>query len=207
MFPLGSVLLPGMALPLRIFEPRYQALLDVVLEADEAQFGSVLIERGSEVGGGEVRTDVGCMARVEQVRRHQDGSATLLAVGTHRIRVIEWLTDDPYPRATVVASPDLSSSAPLAGGDALQQVRLLEPLVQETVELAQELGVVGSFRHELLDDEPTLRCYQLATAAPLGSLDRSNILRAPDMSTRVELLRSLLEDQRLILRAQLGRPL
>ncbi len=207
MFPLGSVLLPGMALPLRIFEPRYRAMLDIVLASESALFGSVMIERGSEVGGGEVRTDVGCLARIEQVHRHPDGSADLLAVGMQRISVVEWLPDDPFPRATVIASPDAASSPSLTGEAALEKVRLLEPLAQETVELAQELGVEGSFRRDLLDDEPTRRCFQLATAAPLGPLDRLNILRAPDLATRVDLLRSLLEDQRVILRAELGRPL
>ena len=54
MFPLGSVLFPHALLPLRIFEPRYQALLDSCLAGD-GRFGVVLIERGFEVGGGEDR--------------------------------------------------------------------------------------------------------------------------------------------------------
>lgn len=207
MFPLGGVLLPGMALPLRIFEPRYQVLLDTVLAHDGPQFGSVMIERGSEVGGGEVRTDVGCLARTEHIRRKRDGSATLLAVGTRRIRVLDWLPDDPFPRAQVIDAPDVPSGRPLTVRAAMKQLRSLEALTQETVDLARELGADGIFRHDLLDDEPTLRCYQLATAAPLGALDRLNILRAPDLATRVDLLGSLLDDQRLILRAELGRPL
>ena len=54
MFPLGSVLLPGMVLPLRVFEPRYRALIATVPSADAPEFGCVLIERGSEAGGGGV---------------------------------------------------------------------------------------------------------------------------------------------------------
>ena len=54
-FPLGSVLFPGMPLPLRVFEPRYVAMIASVLGNAEREFGVVLIERGSEVGGGDVR--------------------------------------------------------------------------------------------------------------------------------------------------------
>ncbi|MEN3314917.1 MAG: uncharacterized protein V7605_1151, partial [Acidimicrobiaceae bacterium] len=54
MFPLGTVLFPGLALPLHVFEPRYQSLVQACLDGD-GHFGIVLIERGSEVGGGDVR--------------------------------------------------------------------------------------------------------------------------------------------------------
>lgn len=63
MFPLGTVLLPGAYLPLHVFEPRYRRLVQACLEGSP-EFGVVLIERGSEVGGGERRFDVGCVARI-----------------------------------------------------------------------------------------------------------------------------------------------
>jgi aspartyl-tRNA synthetase len=55
MFPLGMPLLPGRLLPLRIFEPRYVALLRHCLQQESPEFGVVLIERGFEVGGGSLR--------------------------------------------------------------------------------------------------------------------------------------------------------
>ena len=69
MFPLGSVLLPGVVLPLHVFEPRYQQLVRDCLETDEHEFGVVLIDRGSEVGGGDSRTDVGCRRQDAAGRR------------------------------------------------------------------------------------------------------------------------------------------
>src|SRR5207245_2365688 len=65
MFPLGTVLLPHAHLPLHIFEPRYRALVKDVLAGD-GEFGVVLIERGQEVGGGDVRFDIGTVARIVQ---------------------------------------------------------------------------------------------------------------------------------------------
>ncbi len=207
MFPLGTVLLPGMALPLRVFEPRFHALLEAVLRTEDACFGSVMIERGSEVGGGDVRTDVGCVARIEQLSRHSDGHSTLLAVGTARIKVIDWLEDDPYPRASVIDWPDEQPGQPLTTESAGELVRTLEPLAREVIDLAVSLGSIGGLDENQLADDPSLRCYQIATASPLGTLDRLNVLRSPDLVNRVDLLRTMLMDQHLILRAAYGQQL
>ncbi|MGZ4700329.1 MAG: LON peptidase substrate-binding domain-containing protein, partial [Ilumatobacteraceae bacterium] len=69
MFPLGTVLLPGVVLPLHVFEPRYQQLVRDCLDASEHEFGVVLIDRGSEVGGGDSRLPIGVIARLVQVAR------------------------------------------------------------------------------------------------------------------------------------------
>ena len=63
MFPLEVAMLPGEQLPLRIFEPRYSAMIADCLAADRA-FGVVLIAAGREVGGGDARNDVGALARL-----------------------------------------------------------------------------------------------------------------------------------------------
>ena len=100
MFPLGTVLFPSLFLPLHIFEPRYRALARHCMDG-KREFGVVLIERGSEVGGNDVRTSVGTVAQIVDAQELDDGRWVLGTVGTRRIRVREWLTDDPYPRADV----------------------------------------------------------------------------------------------------------
>ena len=74
--------------------------------AGSREFGVVLIERGSEVGGGDVRSDVGTVATIVEADELPDGRWALLAVGTRRIRVEAWLEDDPYPLAEVDDWPD-----------------------------------------------------------------------------------------------------
>ena len=101
MFPLQSVLFPRAALPLQVFEPRFLRLIDDVLDGDR-RFGVVLITRGSEVGGGEDRAIVGTIARVVRVGALDDGRLTLVALGEQRLKVVDWLPDEPYPQATVV---------------------------------------------------------------------------------------------------------
>ena len=105
MFPLGTVLFPYALLPLHVFEPRYRLMMRHVLDGDR-EFGVVLIERGSEVGGGDTRFDVATVARVVQAAELPDGRYALATVGMGRVRVLSWLVDDPYPRAEVVALGD-----------------------------------------------------------------------------------------------------
>ena len=96
MFPLGTVLFPYALLPLHVFEPRYRLMMRHVLDGDR-EFGVVLIERGSEVGGGDTRFDVATVARVVQAAELPDGRYALATVGMRRVRVERWLDDDPYP--------------------------------------------------------------------------------------------------------------
>lgn len=101
MFPLGTALLPGDHLPLA-FEPRYQQLVhDCMAAPDGPRFGVVLIARGHEVGGGDIRHDVGTVARIVVDTELGGGHHRLECLAEERIRILRWLPDDPYPRAEV----------------------------------------------------------------------------------------------------------
>ncbi|MGA8850082.1 MAG: LON peptidase substrate-binding domain-containing protein [Aeromicrobium sp.] len=173
MFPLGSVLMPAMPLPLRVFEPRYLAMIDEVLDRETLDFGVVLIERGHEVGGGDARFGVGTMARVEQVES-SDGLAALVARGSQRFRVDSWLPDDPWPRA------ELSLVEPLTWDeddralldDAERTVRHSLARASEFVDTMWDATVE-------LSQDPVDRSWQLAGIAPLGALDHVSLLESP----------------------------
>src|SRR3954468_24377263 len=128
MFPLGTVLFPYALLPLQVFEPRYQLMMRHVLDGDH-EFGVVLIERGSEVGGGDTRFDIATVARVVQSSDLLDGRIVLATVGMRRVRVARWLPDDPYPRAEVVPLDDTSTDPE---GDATARLEVVERLAQVT---------------------------------------------------------------------------
>jgi Lon protease-like protein len=199
MFPLGAVLLPSMLMPLRIFEPRYRALADVVVSGDRS-FGVVLIERGSEVGGGDVRTDVGCLARVLDAEQHADGQWSFLCVGEERLRVARWLPDDPYPRADVDRWSD-----EVPGRDAAARAIELERRFRAVLALAVEATGSGPTEPVELSPDPVEAVWQMSTVTPLGSLDRHRLLSAPSLAERVPLLEEMLDDAELLLRARLGR--
>lgn len=170
MFPLGSVLLPAMPLPLRIFEPRYLKLLGDLLASENPEFGVVLIERGQEVGGGEKRMDLGTVARVTNIGTTEEFYG-LESVGTQRFRVNAWLPDDPYPIADIDFIPDL------IWDDALMPSRVhLETKVRQLLAFASEIGDLQySFDVELSED-PMEACWQLAGVLPVGSLDQLDLL-------------------------------
>ena len=187
MFPLGSVLLPGMPLPLRVFEPRYVAMLASVLGEPEREFGVVLIERGSEVGGGDVRFGVGTVARIASVEIG-DGSIGLLATGAARFEVVRWLGDDPFPRAEVreLATLELDAST-------VPELAAAEALVRATLTRASEFVELPWSPDVRLSAEPAERIWQVAGIAPLGSLDQLALLRS---RTAAELLAVLVEETR-----------
>ncbi len=199
MFPLGSVVFPYTAVPLRVFEPRYQALVDRVL-ADESEFGTVLIERGSEVGGGDVRTDVGTVLRLAGVTDLEEGHRAIVVVGTERIRTLRWLDDDPHPWAEVEPWPDEGRTGPWDDdAPARAQAKLAKLLV-----LVSELGADTAEIDLDVADDPLAASYQLAAITPVTPMDAHRLLAAPGPESRIRLLDRLLDDQISLVEAQLG---
>lgn len=205
MFPLGLVLLPGTVLPLHVFEPRYRALVQECLGREPAEFGITLIERGTEVGGGDQRSDIGTMARIVQVAALPEGRFALVTVGTERIRVTTWLEDDPYPRAIVEPWPDID--AELRSSERLElHVAATSARVRRATALALELGDQVADPGSELADDPVLATFQLAHLAPLGPWDRQRLLRVPGAIERLNVLDEILDDVEALLRFRLAEP-
>jgi Lon protease-like protein len=192
MFPLGTVLLPFAHLPLHIFEPRYRALVKDVL-AGEGEFGVVLIERGQEVGGGDVRFGVGTVARIMQTAELPDGRWLLDAVGTERFRVTEWLPDDPYPLALVEAFDDEPSDTDT---EAAERRTAVERLLRQVLALQVELGFPAPSAVRSLDENPAVAAFEAALLSPIGPMDTQKILEAPSAAARLALLETLLTEAR-----------
>lgn len=189
MFPLGSVLLPGALLPLHVFEERYRVMVRRCLEG-VPEFGVALIERGSEVGGGDVRSRTGCVARIVQAAEAPDGRFTLVCVGTRRIAVDTWLDDDPHPRALVEDWPD-----PAVAADLRPRLDEVVALLRRVLALAAELDDgVASATSEISDD-PLTAVWHIAALAPLGPSDRQAVLAVDSAEDRLARLGDLLEEE------------
>ncbi len=199
MFPLSSVLFPNALLPLRVFEPRYLTMVDRCLK-DDRRFGVVLIERGPEVGGGDQRFGVGTAARILQVGELDGGHLLVLAVGEERIRVVEWLPDDPHPVALVRPLPDRAGGAGAPPDGIPNAVRAL----RRVLGLAAELGAaVGTVDFDVAD-HPARASFQLAALAPLTPVDAQEVLEETAVARRVELLSRRLADVAELLEARLA---
>ena len=184
MFPLGSVLFPAMPTALSVFEARYIVMLSTILGDEPPEFGIVLIERGSEVGGGEHRFAIGTVAQITRVET-SEGFIGLIAQGDRRIEIVNWLDDDPYPRAEV------REVAELVWSDEHRPLfERAEQLVRRTISRASEF-VEQQWPADIeLSDDPVEACWQLAGVSPLGPLDQVRLLRS---ETVVELLSALIE--------------
>jgi Lon protease-like protein len=199
MFPLGATLLPHSLLPLRVFEPRYLELVRDCIEAG-GEFGVVLIDRGHEVGGGDSRHDVGCVARILDVRQegHRLG---VLAIGDRRVRVLEWLADDPYPRAELEDWPEPD---PDPDPDIAVELDLTADRARRVLAMAAELGRARAPATFELSDDPVIASHQLTAVVPVSELDRLQLLAMASASLRIRRLRVLLDDVEVLLALELG---
>ena len=170
MFPLGSVLLPAMPLPLRIFEQRYLKLLGDLVASENPEFGVVLIERGKEVGGGEKRMSIGTIASVTEIGTTQEFLG-LESYGSQRFRVNAWLPDDPYPLADVELLPDLIWDDSLLPAKAH-----LETKVRQLLAFVSEFGNLQFGADIEFSEDPMEACWQMAGVLPVGPLDQIDLL-------------------------------
>jgi len=223
MFPLSTVLFPSGQLSLHVFEARYRKMTVDCL-AGSGEFGVVLISRGSEVGGGDQRVMMGSVAGIEHAHRLADGRWLLIADGRRRIRVEEWLPDDPYPVALVSdvddwepprSAPDkdwsgenadmvdlaLQMATAMAANRAVERARaLLSELDRPVPPPAGHLEVEDpddGGRREPEPGEPgwlTMVSWQLCAMAPLTPLDAQSLLEERDPRDRLVDLTELMED-------------
>jgi Lon protease-like protein len=161
LFPLHTVLCPGIALPLHIFEPRYRLLVSRCLERDEP-FGVVWIRAGREVGPGDLAVaEVGTTAEIREADRYADGRYDLVAIGTGRFRIHEVYADrEPYLVARVTeveeALGDETAAARLARIATRRFVRYVEQVraLAETADAEADDPSPGAALGERLPSEP-----------------------------------------------------
>ena len=201
-FPLGSVLLPGQLMALQVFDPRYRVMLFDLREADPIEFLVTLIVRGSEVGGGDVRSDVGCVARVTAMADQPDGRVLLEVVGDRPLAVLEWLTEDPYPVARVADVPSANTAVEATAEPSDELRRALE-LDEELAGSMRRLGLSVPQRPAPAGALEEM-IWQLALRSPIGTLDRQRLLEAADVDTRLSLLVATMQEQSELLSARLA---
>jgi Lon protease-like protein len=204
MFPLERAMLPGEDLPLRIFEPRYSALVADCLAMDDPAFGVVLIEAGREVGGGDARSDVGTLAHITEVADFGDGRYRLKCAMAERIRVLEWHPDDPYPRAATELWPDEPGEP--VGADAIRDVE--ERMIALFERIAGARGAEINARDIVAgaDAAPDAAqwLYALTARLPMGEADRYAVLAAPTAAARLAALSDAVETVSALVEFQLS---
>jgi len=206
LFPLSTVLFPGMRLPLHIFEERYRLLVTQLQEQPEPRrFGVVAIRKGREVGADGITAlhEVGCVAAVRQITPHADGRYDLATVGAERFRLLRVDNTLPYFRAEVELLKDETVT------DKDEALAFAVNRVQAGFRaylnaLADRGGSVISVAD--LPDEAVLLSYVVGAAMIIDLPERQSLLAAPAALDRLRLERSLLVRETAMLRATTSRP-
>lgn len=179
LFPLGTVLFPGIPLPLHVFEPRYRELVSDLMAGPEPRvFGVVAIREGHEVGSDAVRSlyDVGCVATVREVQESADGRFALMTTGRRRFRIAEFEQSRPYLQARVDFLEELSG-----GADDLHDVA--DTVRRVFIDYRATLG--GAELGFELPEDPALLSFLVAAAAVIALPERQELLEIPDTRQRL----------------------
>jgi uncharacterized protein len=214
LFPLSTVLFPGMRLPLHIFEERYR-LLAVHLQAspEPRRFGVIAIRKGRETGidGITALHEVGCVATVRQIVPHPDGRFDLGTVGTERFRLLRLDDSRPYFQGEVelLGDEEPGGAEREPDEDAANAAAFAVRRVQDGFRaylnaLADRGGGVISVAD--LPDEAVLLSYVVGAAMIIDLPERQSLLTAPSALDRLRLERSLLARETAMLRATTSRP-
>ena len=191
LFPLNTVLFPGLPLPLHIFEERYKLMIATCLVTD-SEFGVLLIRSGVEVGGTAEPYEIGTIAQIRDVERMPDGRMNLVTVGTERFRLLEIVDREPYMVGRVEtftgqsqpADPNLAASV---RDKFLAYLRDLRP------ELAERTPSKLAAEAEALS-------FQLAAALPIVPAQRQALLALDSTSARLHALGLVIQREHQSLR-------
>ncbi len=165
LFPLGTVLFPGGALPLKIFEQRYLDMTKACIR-DNLPFGVCLIREGREVGTAAVPESVGCLATIEQWDMPQPSMFHLLARGGERFRIL-----GTQSAANGLLSGDVEMLPPLApSAPDADCVELLQRVIKQ----------VGAehFPQPIQLDDGAWVAYRLAEMLPMAMADKQLLLES-----------------------------
>jgi Lon protease-like protein len=199
LFPLGSVLFPGVVMPLRVFEPRFRQLvedLQALPEGTDRRFGVVAIRDGREVGEDNVRSlyEYGCTAQISAADAADDGSYALVTTGVERFRVLAVdLAGGPYPTAEV----ELLTDVPGEDAEALRTPATAQFLGYQRA-LSGLRGVrLGPLPQ--LPDDATVLSYLIAATMILDVREKHSLLAAADAATRLRREQALLRRETLLI--------
>jgi uncharacterized protein len=204
LFPLGTVLFPGLLLPLHIFEDRYKELVQDLLDGPEPRrFGVIAIKKGRETGVEGVSSlyEVGCTATLRETEGNDDGGYEVVAVGTQRFRLdaldesraylqgeVEFLAEDEGDSASAGRAAHLVAEAFQAYLDVLTAQGLAQVNVPEVPE------------------EPVLLSYLVAASMIIDLPDRQALLAEPDSLSRLTAERAMLVRETTMLQTLTARP-
>jgi Lon protease-like protein len=204
LFPLGTVLFPGVMLPLHIFEERYRTLVrDLLAGPEPGRFGVIAIKKGRETGvdGVSALYEVGCTATLRETNEHDDGRFDIVTVGTQRFRLAGLDDSRPYLQGDVELMDEET-------GDQAAATLAVRAAQEAFRTYVSALGDRGLAQLSVPDvpDEPGLLSYLIAASMIVDLPDRQGLLAEPDAVSRLTAERALLARETTMFRTLTARP-
>jgi uncharacterized protein len=207
LFPLGTVLFPGMLLPLHIFEDRYKELMRDLLDSPEPrQFGVIAIKKGRETGVEGVSSlfEVGCTSTVREAEQNDQGGYEVVTVGTQRFRLEAIDESRSYLQGDVELLPEDAEDS----GDSAAAGRAAHLVAQAFQGYLDVLTARGLAQVNVpeLPQGPALLSYLVAASMILDLPDRQALLAEPDSLSRLTAERAMLVRETTMLQTLTARP-
>lgn len=200
LFPLNTVLFPGVPLFLHIFEDRYKQMMRLCIE-ERRPFGVVLIQSGVEAFGPAAPHDVGCTAEIVKVERLTQDRLNIVAVGQKRFRIVRTHTDRPYLRGTVEDLPLHTSQT----AEQLQRADArLRPWIERYLGVLRQVSEVR-INWDRLPDDPVELAYLAAYILQTPAEQKQGYLRIDDPAQLLGQLQLTYRSEVALLRAMLDR--
>lgn len=196
LFPLNTVLFPGMLLPLHVFEERYRQLVRHCIDSNEP-FGVVLIQDGNEVGGGNMSIfNIGTTAHITEIDELEDGRFHIATLGVRRFRIHQLYDHKaPYLIGLVEDFPFEQHNSQLIA----RQVRSLSPILKGYLEALANLTEVEATIGQIPEDATTLACLAaIILRAPLN--DKQQLLSLASIDEVLERESDLMREEMTTLR-------
>jgi uncharacterized protein len=191
LFPLQTVLYPGLPIPLHVFEDRYRKMFKRILDS-ERRFGVVAIVKGRDVDPAATYHPIGCLAEVAEVDRHADGRLDVIARGRSRFRIDGVVQAAPYIVAEVSELPETTGEA--AEQRSIKAGRLFTRYVVTLLRMAgQQVEPID------LPDDPVAASYLVAAGLQVDLADKQRLLTIPSASERLAAEASLLRRELVLL--------
>jgi hypothetical protein len=174
--PLNTVLFPGQALPLHIFEERYKRMINSCLEQQQP-VGIALIREGEEVGGPAVPHEVGTLANITETDRKEDGEIDIVAVGQERFIIRKIVQQSPYLICQIELFPAVGGDSPRAWALAYRVRELLPDYVKA---LAKATGTLVQVIN--IPNTPISLAFLAALALQIRSPERQRLLATEEVA-------------------------
>lgn len=200
-FPLNTVVFPGVTVPLHVFEDRYRALVHHLLtiaEKSQRLFGIVAIREGYEVGSHGVQSvhRVGCVVQMTSVEPYPDGRFDIEVVGRRRLRLDALDTSGSYLLGDVETVDEARVDRPEVVKEALRTRDTFETYRRRLSDLRGDEVLDGD-----LPRDPEYLSYSLAATCLLTLQERQALLEAASPLDRLVMLRHALHEEMRSMRA------